>query len=160
MRRTATLVAACAAVALSACGDERESDRATAPAGARATAPGGLETAPPANEGESGAPLSAGDRRAIRSVLVAAATNREPCEHLTERYKKDFVLPDTTSSDPDEACRQAEMGQPELKDSDVRIKDVTGSGGKAEVRFTLAGLPQSASLVRTRGAWLIDGFDF
>ena len=170
MQKTTILLAACAALALPACGgdsDDDESERAAtqAPNTATAeTAPGAAtqttETEPPENEGEAGGELSDGDRDEIREIVVAAATNREPCEHLTARYKKEFVFEGVTSEDPDRACEQAEQGQPELRESDVEIGDITGDARKAEVQFTIAGIEQSAELVRDGDRWLIDRFDF
>jgi hypothetical protein len=167
MRRTGILLAACAALALSACGDDDDSDGERAATEATTTTqpePGAAtetaETEPPENEGEAGGELSGEDRDEIREVVLAAATNREPCEHLTARYKKEFVFEGVTSADPDEACKEAEQGQPELKDSDVEIGDITGDASKAEVKFTIAGIDQSASLVREGDRWLIDKFDF
>lgn len=161
------MVAACAALALSACGgdddDNGEGERAPQPTTAQ-TAPGAatgtVETEPPENEGEAGGELSGSDRDEIRDVVLAAATNREPCEHLTARYKKEFVFEGVTSDDPDKACEEAEAGQPELKDSDVKIADITGDARKAEVKFSIAGIDQSASLVREGDRWLIDEFEF
>ena len=160
------MMLACVALALSACGDDDDSEgeRAATEATTAQPAPGAAtetaETEPPENEGEAGGELSGEDRDEIREVVLAAATNREPCEHLTGRYKKEFVFEGVTSADPDEACEEAEQGQPELKDSDVEIADITGDARKAEVKFTIAGIDQSASLVRAGDRWLIDAFDF
>ncbi len=167
MRTTATLVAVCAALALAACGGDDEGDdteRAATQATTAETAPEAAtqptETEPPENEGDAGWELSDEDRDQIREVVVAAVTNREPCEHLTARYKKEFVFEGITSDDPDKACEEAEQGQPELKDSDVEIGDITGDAAKAEVKFSIAGIDQSASLVLQGDRWLIDKFDF
>jgi hypothetical protein len=167
MRKTTILLAACAALALPACGDDDggdEADRADTQVTTAQTAPGvstqTTETEPPENEGEAGGELSDSDREEIREVVLAAATNREPCEHLTDRYKEEFVFEGVTSEEPDKACEEAETGQPELRDSDVKVGDVTGDARKAEAKFSIAGIDQSASLVREGDRWLIDKFDF
>jgi hypothetical protein len=167
MRTTTILLAACAALALPACGDDDgddEADRADTQVTTAQTAPGAstqtTETEPPENEGEAGGELSDSDREEIREVVLAAATNREPCEHLTDRYKEEFVFEGVTSEEPDKACEEAETGQPELRDSDVKVGDVTGDARKAEAKFSIAGIDQSASLVREGDRWLIDKFDF
>lgn len=167
MPKTMILIAACAALALPACGGDDEDDsgeRAATQAATAETAPGAAtqttETEPPENEGEAGGELSDADREEIGEIVLAAATNREPCEHLTDRYKEEFVFEGITSEDPDRACEQAEQGQPELRDSDVKIGDITGDASKAEVKFTIAGIDQSAEMVRQGDRWLIDKFDF
>lgn len=168
MRRTTILIAACASLALPACrggdDDSDEGDRADTQPTTAQTAPGAAtqttETEPPENEGEAAGELSDSDRREIREVVLAAATNREPCEHLTDRYKEEFVFEGVTSEDPDKACEEAETGQPELRDSDVEVGDITGDASKAEAKFSIAGIDQSASLVREGDRWLIDKFDF
>ena len=155
MRLGVALIAS-AALALAACGGDDEPDRgATGP-----TSPTtGTETAPPAADPGAGAVLNPSDQAEIHEVVVAAATNREPCEHLTERYLEEFVLDGVTSDDPAAACRQAEQGQTELRESDVRIITVRGGRDEAEVRFAIAGIEQVAMVVRERGRWLIDKFD-
>lgn len=168
MRTTTIVLAACAALALPACGDDDnndgEGDRADTQPTIAQTAPGAAtqttETEPPENEGEAGGELSDSDRDEIREIVLAAATNREPCKHLTDRYKEEFVFEGVTSEDPDKACEEAETGQPELRDSDVKVTDVTGDASKAEAKFSIAGIDQSASLVREGDRWLIDKFDF
>jgi hypothetical protein len=167
MRRATITALACAALALAACGDDdsdNDGERAATQATTAETAPDAAtqttETEPPQNEGEAAGELSSSDEEQIREVVLAAATNREPCEHLTERYKKEFVFEGVTSDDPEKACEQAEMGQPELRDSDVEIGDITGDAAKAEVKFSIAGIDQSASLVREGDRWMIDKFDF
>ena len=168
MQKTTIILAACAALVLSACGgddsDDDTADRAATQATTAETQPDSAtqttETEPPENEGEAGGELTDGDRDEIRDIVLAAATNREPCEHLTDRYKREFVFEDITSEDPDEACEEAEQAQPELRNSDVEIADVTGDARKAEVKFSIAGIDQSASLVREGDRWLIDKFDF
>ena len=155
MRLGVALIAS-AALALAACGGDDEPDRvATGPTSATT----GTETAPPAPDPGAGGVLAASDEAEIHEVVVAAATNREPCEHLTERYLEEFVLDGVTSDDPEAACRQAEQGQTELRESDVQIAAVRGAGDEAEVRFSIAGIEQSAMVVRERGRWLIDKFD-
>ena len=114
---------------------------------------------PAATSAAPGATLGAADAKQIRRVVLVVATNREPCAHLTERYKKEFVFEGVTSEDADEACRQAEEGQPELRNSDVRITAVEGRGDGADVTFTIAGVEQRAELVREKGRWLIDRID-
>lgn len=155
MRRPATLLAVLA-VALPACGEDEPPER---PAPAATSPATGVETAPPTDDPGAAAALSAEDQEAIREVVVAAATNREPCEHLTARYLEEFVLDGVTSDDPAAACREAEEGQPQLEDSDVHVTEVRGAGDEAEVEFTLAGIDQRASVVRSGGRWLIDRFD-
>ena len=154
--RLGVAVLASAALALSACGGDDEPERAATAPAAPTT---GAETAPPAPDPGAAAALGSADEAEIRDVVVAAATNREPCEHLTERYLKEFVIEGTTSDDPAAACRQAEQGQTELRESDVEITAVRGAGDEAEVSFSISGIEQSAMVVRERGRWLIDKFD-
>ena len=154
--RVRVALLASAALALAACGGDDEPDRvATGPTSATT----GTETAPPAANPGAGAVLDASDEAEIHEVVVAAATNREPCEHLTKRYLEEFVLDGVTSDDPEAACRQAEQGQTELRESDVRIIAVRGGRDEAEVRFSIAGIEQRAMVVREGGRWLIDKFD-
>ncbi|MEX2194194.1 MAG: hypothetical protein WD844_02835 [Thermoleophilaceae bacterium] len=154
--RLAMFLLAAAALALPACGGDDEPDRgATGPVSPTT----GTETAPPAADPGATAAIAPADESEIRDVVVAAATNREPCEHLTERYLEEFVLEGVTSEDPSAACREAEQGQPELRESDVRISAVRGAGDEAEVRFSIAGIEQTAMMVRGRDGWLIDKFD-
>lgn len=154
--RLGVALLASAALALAACGGDDEPDRgATGP-----TSPTtGTETAPPAPDPAASAGLAPADEAEIREVVMAAATNREPCEHLTERYLREFVVDDITSGDPAAACRQAEQGQTELRESDVQITAVRGAGDEAEVSFSISGIEQSAMVVREGGRWLIDKFD-
>lgn len=154
--RLGVLVLASAALALPACGGDDEPDR---DAGGPTSPTTGTETAPPAADPGAAAALAPADESDIREVVVAAATNQEPCEHLTTRYLEEFVLAGVTSDDPAAACRQAEQGQPRLPDSDVRITAVRGAGDEAEVHFAIAGIEQRAAVVRRDGRWLIDKLD-
>lgn len=157
--RLGVALLASAALALAACGGGDEPDRgATGP-----TSPTtGTETAPPAPDPGASAELPPADEAEIREVVLAAATNREPCAHLTERYLKEleeFASGGESGEDPAAACRRAEQDQTELPESDVRIVAVRGAGDEAEVRFSIAGIEQQAIVVRERGRWLIDKFD-
>jgi len=94
-------------------------------------------------------------------VLVAAASNQEPCEHLTERYLMDLVLEGIGAQDPIEACEAGEVGQPKLDDGDVKVSDIKIRGDGATASFTVLGVgPQSALFVKQDGEWLIDDFPF
>jgi len=94
-------------------------------------------------------------------VLKATASNREPCEHLTDRYLMSLVLEGIGPQDPREACESTEEGQPQLDESEVKVSDIKIRGDGATAGFTAAGVgPQSALLVKQDGEWLIDEFPF
>lgn len=155
MRQAIALIACAALAVFASCGGDEEPERAAASPG---TVPG-AETAPPAPDPEAAAGMPAGDQAEIRNIVIAAATNREPCEHLTRRYLREFVLDGVTSDDPETACREAEEGQPVLDEADVSVVSVHGETDRAEVRFTVAGIEQRASVVRAHDRWLIDSVD-
>ena len=107
---------------------------------------------------DDGAP-GGNDEQAIESVIKAAASNREPCEHLTDRYLREFISEGVTSSDPREACEQAEAGQQKLSDDQVEVSDVKVMGDTATASFSVGPIgPQSAKLVKQGEKWLIDDF--
>lgn len=135
-----------AALAIAGCGDDPKP---------RDERGGARPPAPPAASAPSG------DVKQIEAVLAATASNREPCDHLTDRYLMGLVLEGIGPQDPREACEAAAAGQPEVDDGDVTVSDVRVRGEAATASFTVPGSdPQAALLVKQGGEWLIDDYPF